>query len=93
MPIVTPCSFSPSFSITRSTGRRYMRVDNVIDERLDPFKATDAAARLLRDNYKRLGAWPLAITAYNHGATGMARADPPEREPSICMRSATISVV
>ena len=29
---------------------------------------------MLQDNYKRLGSWPLAITAYNHGATGMRRA-------------------
>jgi membrane-bound lytic murein transglycosylase D len=58
----------------RGTGRRYMKVDYVVDERLDPMRATDAAARLLRDNYEALGSWPLAITAYNHGAAGMARA-------------------
>jgi membrane-bound lytic murein transglycosylase D len=58
----------------RSTGRLYMRVDNVVDERLDPFAATAGAARLLRDNYRRLEAWPLAITAYNHGVGGMQRA-------------------
>ena len=43
------------------------------DERLDPAKATVAAAKLLRDNYKALGNWPLAITAYNHGRAGMLR--------------------
>ena len=58
----------------RSTGRRYMRVDHVVDERLDPFKATEAAARLLRHNYEITGSWPLAITAYNHGAAGVRRA-------------------
>ncbi len=58
----------------RSTGRRYMKVDYVVDERLDPMRATDAAARLLRDNYQSLDSWPLAITAYNHGAAGMRRA-------------------
>jgi membrane-bound lytic murein transglycosylase D len=58
----------------RSTGRLYLRVDTVVDERLDPFLASRAAARLLRDNYQRLDSWPLAITAYNHGAAGMARA-------------------
>jgi membrane-bound lytic murein transglycosylase D len=62
------------WQFTRSTGRLYMRVDDVVDERFDPFKASDAAARLLLENYRALGAWPLAITAYNHGQGGMRRA-------------------
>jgi len=62
------------WQFTRSTGRLYLRVDNVIDERMDPFAASDGAARLLRSNYDTLGSWPLAITAYNHGVGGMKRA-------------------
>jgi membrane-bound lytic murein transglycosylase D len=58
----------------RSTGRRFMRIDAVVDERMDPFKATVGAAQLLQYNYQLLGSWPLAITAYNHGAEGMRRA-------------------
>ena len=58
----------------RSTGRRYMRIDNSVDERLDPFRSTEAAAQLLSYNYRLLGTWPLALTAYNHGAAGMRRA-------------------
>jgi peptidoglycan lytic transglycosylase D len=58
----------------RSTGRRYMRVDDAVDERLDPYRATEAAAQLLEYNYRVLGSWPLALTAYNHGAAGMRRA-------------------
>jgi membrane-bound lytic murein transglycosylase D len=58
----------------RSTGRRYMRVDDAVDERLDPYRATEAAAQLLTYNYRVLGSWPLALTAYNHGAAGMRRA-------------------
>jgi len=58
----------------RSTGRRYMRVDDAVDERLDPYRATEAAAQLLAYNYRALGSWPLALTAYNHGAAGMRRA-------------------
>ena len=38
------------WQFTRSTGRLYLRVDHVVDERMDPDAATDAAARLLRDN-------------------------------------------
>jgi membrane-bound lytic murein transglycosylase D len=58
----------------RSTGRRYMRIDNTVDDRMDPFRATEAAAQLLSYNYRLLGTWPLALTAYNHGAAGMRRA-------------------
>jgi membrane-bound lytic murein transglycosylase D len=52
----------------------YLTINYEVDERLDPMVATRAAARLLRDNYDALGTWPLAITAYNHGRAGMARA-------------------
>jgi membrane-bound lytic murein transglycosylase D len=62
------------WQLTRSTGRRYLRVDSVVDERLDPFRATVAAARLLEHNRDVTGTWPLAITAYNHGAAGMRSA-------------------
>ena len=58
----------------RSTGRRYMRIDNAVDDRMDPFRSTEAAAQLLAYNYRLLGTWPLALTAYNHGAAGMRRA-------------------
>jgi membrane-bound lytic murein transglycosylase D len=62
------------WQFTRGTGRLYMKVTRKLDERLDPSKATAAAARLLRGNYDALGSWPVAITAYNHGRGGMMRA-------------------
>jgi membrane-bound lytic murein transglycosylase D len=58
----------------RSTGRRYMRIDSAVDDRLDPFRSTEAAAQLLAYNYRVLGSWPLALTAYNHGTAGVRRA-------------------
>ena len=58
----------------RSTGRRFLRIDAAVDERLDPYRETEAAAQLLSYNYRLLGSWPLAITAYNHGAEGVRRA-------------------
>ncbi len=58
----------------RSTGVRYMRIDHIVDERRDPFFATDAAARLLADNFSVIQSWPLALTAYNHGLASMRRA-------------------
>ncbi|MFQ5665657.1 MAG: transglycosylase SLT domain-containing protein [Candidatus Binatia bacterium] len=57
-----------------ATGRQYMRIDAAIDERRDPIISTRAAARYLKANYAMLGNWPLAVTAYNHGRAGMARA-------------------
>jgi membrane-bound lytic murein transglycosylase D len=57
-----------------ATGRLFMRVDDQIDERRDPLISGRAAARFLRRNYERLGTWPLAITAYNHGPNGIAKA-------------------
>lgn len=59
----------------RSTARLYkLKVGYVVDERRDVIKATQAAASLLRDNYRILESWPLALTAYNHGAQSIKRA-------------------
>ena len=63
------------WQIMPATGRLfYLRVSRGVDERLNVRAATLAAARILRDNYEKLGTWPLAITAYNHGPYGMMRA-------------------
>ncbi len=58
----------------RSTGRRYLTITRARDDRRDPLRATQAAARLLRHNYEALGSWPLAIVAYNHGREGILTA-------------------
>lgn len=63
------------WQFTRSTGRRFMRIDNVMDERLDPWRASTAAAQLLAYNHSLLDSWPLAITAYNQGVGAMLRAE------------------
>jgi membrane-bound lytic murein transglycosylase D len=63
------------WQIMPATGRLYsLRVNGYADERLNVRAATLAAAQILRDNYEKLGTWPLAITAYNHGANGMKQA-------------------
>lgn len=56
------------------TGRRFLFIGPHIDERNSPIKATRAAAQLMLANYQDLKSWPLAITAYNHGSLGMAKA-------------------
>jgi len=62
------------WQFTKNTGQQYLRIDDVIDERLDPYLSTQAAISLLQFNYDQLGSWPLAITAYNHGLTGIQNA-------------------
>ncbi|MEQ9465563.1 MAG: LysM peptidoglycan-binding domain-containing protein [Haliea sp.] len=57
-----------------ATAQRYMLVNSIVDQRMDPYVSTEAAARLLQQNYQATGSWPLAITAYNIGAGGMLRA-------------------
>lgn len=52
----------------------FLICDDYIDERLDPWKSTDAALSKLKENYDMFGDWLLAITAYNCGAGAMQRA-------------------
>ncbi len=57
------------------TGKEYgLRIDDVVDERRDPHRSTDAAMRYLQRQYKRFGNWPLAIAAYNSGGGNVSRA-------------------
>lgn len=56
------------------TGREYLRVNSSVDERRDPFESSRAAAAYLKQAYEFLGSWPLAITSYNYGQAGIARA-------------------
>lgn len=62
------------WQFTRAAAERFMNVNSVIDERLDPIASAQGAARYLSYAYSKLGSWPLAITSYNHGISGMMRA-------------------
>lgn len=55
------------------TAKPYLKNNLVVDERNDPLKATEASALILKNNYEMLEAWPLAVTGYNHGPTGVRR--------------------
>lgn len=57
------------------TGRRYLKIDPIADERLDPILATYAAADHLKSEYNLLsGSWALAVNAYNTGPGRMMKA-------------------
>ena len=55
-------------------GKKFLKIGHHADERNSPIKATEAAAKMLKGNFKILKSWPLAITAYNHGPGGLIKA-------------------
>lgn len=58
-----------------TTGKSYgLTINSYVDERLDPVKSADAAARYLRDSYGVFGDWNLAISSYNCGAGNVSKA-------------------
>lgn len=61
------------WQIMRYTARPYRMITSGTDLRNQPMAATKLAARLFEDNYRMLNAWPLAITGYNHGPTGVRK--------------------
>ena len=57
------------------TGKTYgLEINSFVDERLDPIKSADAAARYLMDAYMVFGDWNLAISSYNCGLGNVNKA-------------------
>lgn len=58
-----------------STGKMYgLQSDWYVDERMDPYEATDAACRHLKDLYRMFDSWELALAAYNCGPGNVRKA-------------------
>lgn len=83
--IVIESAFNPSatsragakgmWQFMYTTGKNYgLKINSYVDERMDPFKATEAAARYLRDAYNLFHDWNLAISSYNCGPGNVSKA-------------------
>ncbi len=72
--IISPAGAVGLWQFMPDAGRTYgLVIDRWVDERLDPERATEAAARYLGDLYRRFGSWELAMAAYNMGYAGLTR--------------------
>ncbi len=57
------------------TGKQFnLNVSSYVDERSDPYKATEAACKYLASLYKMFGDWDLALAAYNAGPGNVTKA-------------------
>ena len=72
---VSPAGATGIWQFMYTTGKTYgLKANSFVDDRRDPYKATDAAARHLRDLYGIFNDWGLAISAYNCGAGNVRKA-------------------
>jgi membrane-bound lytic murein transglycosylase D len=63
------------WQILKSSGRELgLEIENDVDERYDPLKATEAACKYLNKAYEKFGSWTLVAASYNRGIAGIGRA-------------------
>jgi len=73
--IVSRAGASGLWQFMYGTAKMYgLEINSYIDERNDPIKSTDAAARYLRDLYAIYGDWHVVIAAYNCGPGNVNKA-------------------
>lgn len=69
--IISKSGASGIWQLMPRTARQFLTIDEMIDERNCFIKSTFAAAKLLKSYFGKLRSWPLAISSYNHGITGI----------------------
>jgi len=73
--IVSRAGASGLWQFMHGTAKMYgLEINSYIDERNDPIKSTDAAARYLKDLYAIYGDWHVVIAAYNCGPGNINKA-------------------
>jgi len=73
--IISKAGASGLWQFMLGTAKMYgLEINSYIDERNDPIKSTDAAARYLRDLYSIYGDWHVVIAAYNCGPGNVNKA-------------------
>ncbi len=69
---VSPAGAAGLWQFMPGTAKAYgLRVDRGYDERLSPWRASQAAAEHLADLYEAFQSWELALAAYNMGYNGL----------------------
>ena len=72
---VSPMGAVGLWQFMPSTGKSYgLEVNSLVDERRDPYRATQAACRYLKDLFAIYNDWSLAIAAYNCGPGNVNKA-------------------
>ncbi len=72
--VKSPKGAAGYWQLLPSTARAMgLRVDDEVDERNDPLKATEAACRYFRHAHKQLGNWSNVAASYNMGVAGLKR--------------------
>jgi len=70
----SPAAAAGIWQFIPATGRRFgLRIDRYVDERRDPWKATQAAIQYLSVLYQMFGDWRLAMASYNCGESCVGR--------------------
>lgn len=72
---ISPKNAVGYWQILKAAGKENgLEINNEVDERYDPLKATEAACRYLNTAYRKFGNWTLVAASYNRGMAGMQRA-------------------
>lgn len=73
--VISPRNAVGYWQILKGSGRELgLEINNEVDERYDPLKATEAACKYLKKAHARFGSWTLAAASYNRGMNGLERA-------------------